>query len=78
MGKISYGLYLWHIPIFRVVEDQNWPRWLNVVVAVPLTVGATLGSFYLVEQRYLRLKHKFSMGEKCQISVSKEEPRVAV
>ena len=50
-GKISYGLYLWHIPIWFVVSKNNLP------FALPLTYAASFvfasASFYLIEQPIL-------------------------
>lgn len=58
-GKISYGLYVWHYPIVKVIEDQKWPWWKNALVGVPAVTLVTLASYYLLEQPCLRLKRRF-------------------
>jgi peptidoglycan/LPS O-acetylase OafA/YrhL len=64
LGRISYGLYLWHYPILYVHElyvapgrltPQSRP-WDVVLVQVALSLGCTLLSYYLVERPALRLK----------------------
>ena len=58
VGRISYGLYLWHWPVFIVINGSrvHWsplpPTLLRFAVS---GVAATL-SFVLVEQPFLRLK----------------------
>ncbi len=59
IGKISYGLYLWHHPIFLQVQAQNWPLGVELVVETVLTAVAVLGSYYLLERPLLKWKEKF-------------------
>jgi len=48
LGKISYGLYLWHYPIFRYLrEDQHWSDVL--MIGLPLSVSLAALSYYTVE-----------------------------
>ncbi|HYG24642.1 MAG TPA: acyltransferase family protein [Verrucomicrobiae bacterium] len=57
IGKISYGIYVWHFPILWFLERSASPRlWLFW----PATIAATLLSYYLLERPCLRLKAKFS------------------
>ena len=59
-GKISYGLYLWHIAVFwmlgrvrAVPGEWYWPA------AVGVTFALAAVSFYALERPMLRLKRRF-------------------
>ena len=51
VGKISYGLYLWHYVFIR----GGFPLW----AAIPLTVAVSAASWYLVEEPIRRLRGRF-------------------
>lgn len=58
-GRISYGMYLWHVPILWVIE----PRIGGVLLAVvcfPLTYAVALLSWRWVEQPFLKVKVRLS------------------
>jgi len=54
-GRISYGIYLWHFPIVFLVP-LSWPVFVRAPVVVALTVLIAALSWFLLEQRFLRLK----------------------
>ena len=58
VGRISYGLYLWHYPVFKATSflSLSWP--LQLSVALVLTVAVTCFSFYLIERPALSLKRR--------------------
>ena len=58
VGRISYGLYLWHYPIFKASSLLRlaWP--LHLLVALSLTLAVTCLSYYLVERPALKLKRR--------------------
>ena len=68
IGRVSYGLYLWHYPIFHVVsvEGQSWSNAQRVVVASTLTVLATVASRALIELPALRLKDRWRVARRRQ------------
>ena len=68
-GRLSYGLYLWHLPIY-VLYDRIGPRFAirsyTLSIFVPfiikfiLSTGVATLSFYFLEQPALKLKSRFS------------------
>jgi peptidoglycan/LPS O-acetylase OafA/YrhL len=64
LGKISYGMFLYHMLANRLVivlfgMHSLWFR-LPLVIAVSVLFGTS--SYYLIENRFLRLKAKFERG----------------
>lgn len=62
IGRISYGLYLWHWPVRGFVFKSAEPSSKQVVVAVVLSFTIATLSFYLVERPFLAWKKRFSQG----------------
>lgn len=58
VGRISYGLYLWHFPLFLLVQARGWPFAAELAVEMSLTIALTLASFYLLERPCLKLKEQ--------------------
>ena len=60
IGRLSYSLYLWHLPIFGFIKigrfsmDQTTVR----IVRLALAFVAAAGSYYLIELPFLRLKNR--------------------
>jgi peptidoglycan/LPS O-acetylase OafA/YrhL len=62
IGRISYGLYVFHYPVFHIVAAHTtsarvdgYSAWINVVQFAVTFAVATL-SFYFWEKPFLRLK----------------------
>ena len=67
LGRLSYSLYLWHVPVFAMFSQERNPdssRPLLVALKVSCAVGASLLSYFLIEQpairygRRLRERHR--------------------
>lgn len=60
IGKISYGLYLWHFVVFTFLSKHFFvgPRVTRISVGLLLTFAITLFSYFLVEKPFLRLKDR--------------------
>lgn len=57
LGRLSYGLYLWHYPLYRIVEGELGAAWV-LPVALPATVLFSAGSYYALEKPLLRFKSR--------------------
>jgi peptidoglycan/LPS O-acetylase OafA/YrhL len=61
VGRISYGLYLWHWPVRGFVFGRSvQPSVKQIIVGVVLSFVITAFSFYVVEQPFLVWKKRFS------------------
>ena len=60
IGKISYGLYLWHLPVFLETQARHWPLWKELPMELGLTLVFVLASYYGLERPLLRLKARLA------------------
>ena len=60
IGRVSYGIYIWHFPIFVAVGRYGvtWRPLVQAAVALSLVALATCGSWFLVERPFLRWKDR--------------------
>lgn len=69
LGRISYGLYVYHIPVmqgpigtiihgsFGFGESETWRAWL---IDLPVTIAVAAFSWQLFEQPVMRLRERFA------------------
>lgn len=74
-GRVSYGLYLWHLMILEILVQHSMGlgRWSRAILGLALSAAATLISWYCVEQPFLRLKSRYST-QPSRVPVAVPEP----
>jgi peptidoglycan/LPS O-acetylase OafA/YrhL len=62
VGRVSYGLYLWHLPIIWAVarHARSWPAIARLAVAAILIISATMISWRLIERPAQRMRRRFA------------------
>jgi len=62
VGKISYGLYLWHYVVFWIVRDYTggWSLAARVPLELAIAAGVAVASYYLLELPIVRRKARFT------------------
>ncbi len=64
LGKLSYSIYLWHVPVqvyFSQDRFPTWALWQIIVVEQVLTFGCAYASYRLIEMPSLRFKKRFAV-----------------
>jgi peptidoglycan/LPS O-acetylase OafA/YrhL len=58
LGIISYGVYLWHLPIYGLVFGQldDIPLGEGALIAITLTLVVATASYFVVERPFLRYR----------------------
>lgn len=59
LGRISYGLYLWHIPALLILLSLDLTGMRLMLATFLSTLACAVTSFYCVERPALRLKARF-------------------
>lgn len=64
VGKISYGLYLYHFIVFTLLPFKGLSRWLAIPIEISLTFIIAVLSWHFFESKFLDLKKHFEYKEK--------------
>ncbi len=61
LGKISYGLYVWHVLVLMFFEHYIHPGncWLDFFIISVASIAVSAASWHFYEQRFLSLKKYF-------------------
>jgi len=62
IGQLSYGLYLWHYPVYRIMSQMGASQFQCLTLGTAITVFAAALSWHLVEKPLLHLKKHFQLG----------------
>jgi peptidoglycan/LPS O-acetylase OafA/YrhL len=70
MGRISYGLYLWHVPAFMVVwsTTRGSPRIVTILIDFAVAFALAIASFRFVEEPALKLKARLARNVQLDVS----------
>jgi peptidoglycan/LPS O-acetylase OafA/YrhL len=69
LGKISYSLYLWHIPCFYFVCYWIGESFLSSVISLFLGIFVAAASYYLVEVPAIKFGRRWIYQKKYTASV---------
>ncbi|HVV01420.1 MAG TPA: acyltransferase [Verrucomicrobiae bacterium] len=58
LGRISYGLYLWHYPIFRLIEARSLSRTAELSLELSISLAVTILCYHFVEKPILKYKRR--------------------
>jgi len=58
IGRVSYGLYLFHVPVFHLVGSMKLGYGATIAVEYSASAALTVLSWYLVEQPVQRWVHR--------------------
>lgn len=72
LGRLSYGIYLWHYPIVRYLRPQlSWP--LSLALTLVLATAMAALSYFTIERWALRQRDRIAP----RLPVRRSAPRIA-
>jgi peptidoglycan/LPS O-acetylase OafA/YrhL len=75
LGRISYGLYLWHWPVYLVLNGAflQMSFWPTQLVRVAVSVALAIASYGVVERPFLRLQRLVRPSTRPQVLVAPKQ-----
>ncbi|MBT0773800.1 acyltransferase [Kineosporia sp. J2-2] len=70
VGMVSYGLYLYHFPVFMTVQSRHYPHLEQHALEITLTLALTVFSWFVVEKPALRLKDRLAGAPVAPVTVT--------
>lgn len=70
VGKTSYGLYLWHYPVYDLCQRSFGETVFSLCLAVLGSFVMTAISFYIVEKSFLKLRRRFGSVKPLRVAGS--------
>lgn len=64
IGRLSYGLYLWHFPVFEKIGGWKAPAGIVIPTSFAVVFAIAILSHYFVERPFLTLKSRFESTER--------------
>jgi len=60
IGKVSYGLYIWHLPVFLILGRHvtSGPKPLRLLIGIIVASVVTVISWFFIEKPFLNLKNR--------------------
>ncbi len=60
IGLVSYGVFLWHVLVLRVLTDsiENWSYAPLLAATIAISVAIAAASYYVLERPILRFKYR--------------------
>ncbi len=55
-GRICYGLYIWHFPVFSLLREHNFAYIEIFLIGWPIAFGLATASYYLIERHFMRVR----------------------
>jgi peptidoglycan/LPS O-acetylase OafA/YrhL len=74
IGRISYGLYLYHWPVFLLLQHERPVTVPSAIAAWAWSFVAAIVSYYLIERPILGLKSRFSGPRRVVVRRTATEP----
>ena len=71
VGKISYGLYLWHFFAIEITLGLSVGNLTKLLLSLSALFGIAAASFYCIERPFLNLKKRFTSGTQKPSGTSK-------
>jgi peptidoglycan/LPS O-acetylase OafA/YrhL len=72
LGRISYGLYLWHLPVLAAFGVLGAGLTPMTIPAVGVAVLAATASYYLVEVPFLRRKSRPATAAETEVAPARD------
>ena len=70
IGRISYGLYLWHVPVFKVIRHLGFDGHVVITIGLGVSIGLAAVSFYTLESYFRRIRDRYDRDLRPRLGVA--------